>query len=272
MRRRGDRMLIVLFVVILYVYLIAPRMFHKPDCSVLVGTNFAHRGIHNKKCGRPENSLSAIQMAVDLHYGIEIDVQLTKDNKVVVFHDFDLKRVCGIDKKVCDLTYEELTKYHLLDTKEQIPLLSQVLEIVDGSVPLLVEFKCKNIKDQIAPRADDLLAEYKGVYYIQSFHPIVLWWYRKNKPNIIRGQLAEHHGWKNLLYNFVLFLHKHLIFNAVSRPDYISYNFEHQKEVSLNICKYFFRRPIAAWTVRSKKELQKCMDKFDVIIFEDFYI
>lgn len=265
--------LIIILVLIMYLYLIMPRVFHRPDYSKFKTCNFAHRGIHNNKGNIPENSKKAFQRAIELGYGIELDVQLTKDNKVVVFHDFNLERMCGVKKEICELTFEELQQYSLLNTNQKIPLFSDVLHEVQGKVPLLVELKCRNMKDQVAPKTDSILSDYQGVYYIQSFHPIALMWYRKNRPNIIRGQLAEiYELQKELHSNLVYFLQQHLIFNVLCRPDFISYNWKDQKEWSLNLCKYLFKSPIAAWTVRSKKELEKCKNKFNVIIFEKFYL
>lgn len=269
---RRDGMLAIAIIIVLYIYLIAPRVWRKPDCSKFLKQNYAHRGFHNKEVGRPENSMSAFRMAVELNYGIELDVQLTKDNQVVVFHDYDLKRVCGEDKRVCELTYKEIKKYRLCDTNEHIPLLSEVLREVNGKVPLLVELKCKNMKDKIAAETDHILKDYSGFYVIQSFHPVVLFWYRRNHPDVIRGQLAESRVWKNVLWTIVLFLHQHLVFNVFARPDFISYNFKHQKELSLNICKYLFGCPLIAWTVRSKEQFKKCKKRFNSIIFELFYL
>lgn len=259
--------------IILYILCIMPRLFHRPDYTQFRTEKFAHRGFHNKELKRPENSISAIKMAVELGYGIEMDVQLTKDNQVVVFHDYDLKRVCGIDKKVSDCTYEELRTYKLMDSDERIPLLKDVLNVVDGKVPLLVELKCKNAKDNIAEEVDKFLNIYHGCYYIESFHPIALRWYKKNRPGIIRGQLAECYDFQEKVeHNIIFFLQQHLLFNFLCRPDFISYNWRHKKELSLNICRSIFGAPTAAWTVRSKEELKKCESSFDVMIFENFYM
>ncbi len=260
-------------ILVLYLFCIMPRIMRRPDYTAFKDSNFAHRGFHNIGLKRPENSLGAFKTAIELGYGIEIDIQLTKDQKVVVFHDFDLKRVCGVDQMVCELTYEELQKLYLFDSNEKIPLFSDLLELVDGKVPLLIELKCKNGKDRIAPEADKILAGYKGTYYIQSFHPLALRWYKKNRPNVIRGQLAEcYEGQKELGKSVAFFLQQHLIFNVLCRPDFISYNWKHGKEWSLNICKYIYKSPLAAWTIRSKEEYEKARHKFDVKIFEKFYL
>lgn len=266
-------MAVILISVILYLLCIMPRLFKRPDYTKFRTEQFAHRGFHNKELKRPENSMAAFRMATELGYGIELDIQLTKDNQVVVFHDFDLKRICGVEKLVSECTYEELLNYRLLDSEEYIPLFQDVLALVDGKVPLLVELKCKNAKDNIASKADELLSKYHGRYYIESFHPIALRWYKMNRPEIIRGQLAECYSRQDKLEkNIVFFLHQHLLFNFICRPDFISYNWRHKKELSLNICKHIFGAPTAAWTVRSKEELKECESSFDAIIFENYYM
>lgn len=264
---------IIGILILVYLYCIMPRMFHRPDYTELKKSVFAHRGFHDKEKGIPENSMTAFREAIKYGYGIETDIQLTKDKKVVVFHDFNLKRVCGVDKKVSDMTYAELRELTLFDSNEHIPLFSEFLKMVNGKVPLLIELKCKGSSDKIAPLADRVLRGYKGVYYIQSFHPLALKWYKENRSEIIRGQLADCYKLqKRPSKNLAFFLQQHLIFNIVCRPDFISYNYKHHKEISLNICKYVFGCPLAAWTVRSEEKLKKVKKKFDVIIFEYFNV
>lgn len=104
----------------------------------------AHRGYYNNKKGIPENSVLAFKKAIDNNYLIELDVRLTKDQKLVVFHDDNLKRVCGVNKRVKDLTYKELLKYNLFDTTLKVPLFSDVIKLVNGRVPILIETKYHN--------------------------------------------------------------------------------------------------------------------------------
>ena len=105
---------ICIFIVLalLYMLLIMPRMTPRP-MHEFKGWYYAHRGFHDNKTDAPENSLKAMRLAVENGYGIELDVQLTKDEKVVVFHDATLKRVCGVDAKVNSMTYEELQQLRL---------------------------------------------------------------------------------------------------------------------------------------------------------------
>ncbi|MBQ1190284.1 MAG: glycerophosphodiester phosphodiesterase, partial [Lachnospiraceae bacterium] len=124
-----------------YAFLVAPRMIKKPDVSVLKGVHYAHRGLHDNHSDAPENSMKAFQKAVDAGYGIEMDIQLTKDKIPVVFHDETLNRMCGVEGKVWEFTYEELQKLTLAESEERIPKFEDVLALVGGKVPLIVEYK-----------------------------------------------------------------------------------------------------------------------------------
>ena len=108
-----------------YLYLICPNTNRKRKNAMQAFEKvyIAHRGFFDNKNGIPENSLPAFQKAVDAGLGIELDVQLSKDGYLLVFHDEDLKRMCGVDKKIRELNYAEIQQYTLLDTQERIPLL-----------------------------------------------------------------------------------------------------------------------------------------------------
>ena len=101
--------LIVLAVLILlFICMVAPRMINRADRKPFMNRHYAHRGLFDNNSEAPENSLAAFKKAVDAGYGIELDVQLSKDNQLVVFHDATLKRMCGVEGKVWDYTLEEL--------------------------------------------------------------------------------------------------------------------------------------------------------------------
>ena len=186
----------------------------KKDISWLLNTPIAHRGLFDNETYAPENSIAAIQKAVEAGYGIEFDVQLSKDNVPVVFHDASLKRMCGVEGKVWEYTIEELQKLKLGKSNETIPTFAHVLEIVDGRVPLIIEYKMDRVNTKVCELGNALLEKYKGVYCIESFHPLAVLWYRKHRPDVIRGQLSQDYAkteykgiqyWlmKNLLTNFV---------------------------------------------------------------------
>lgn len=103
----------------------------------------AHRGFHDNRSECPENSLPAFERAIQMGYGIELDVQLTKDGVPVVFHDWDLKRAAGVDRKIRDCTFEELQSYRLFGSSQTIPAFETVLELADGRTPLIIELKAE---------------------------------------------------------------------------------------------------------------------------------
>lgn len=261
--------LIIVALSALYAFLLAPGRQTKKD-NHLYEAKYAHRGLHNKDKTIPENSLTAFSKAVEAGYGMELDINLTTDNQVVVFHDDTLLRVCGVDKAVADCSYEELMQYRLLGTDEKIPLLSEVLELVGGHVPLVVELKHTKRNNELCEKAAQLLDEYEGPYCIESFHPGIVKWFHKNRPNIIRGQLSA--GLKNYkglpMYQGVLL--SSLLTNFMTRPHFAAYKHEdtHHK-LRLNLYKLLGGKLIA-WTVRDTDDIKYCENYFDTIIFEFF--
>ena len=119
---------------VLYLLAIMPRILRRPDTSLFKKVYFAHRGLHDNEGEAPENSMAAFQKAVEAGLGMELDVQVTKDGIPVVFHDFKLERICGVEGKVVEHTYEELQAYTLCQSKERIPRLSDLLQMVDGQI------------------------------------------------------------------------------------------------------------------------------------------
>lgn len=255
----------VLIIFALYLLSIKPRMYGRPDYKPFFGHMYAHRGLHTRF---PENSYSAIKLAADLGYGIEFDVHLTRDNVPVIFHDDTLTRMCGVKGYLRDYTYSELEKLRLLGTDEKIPRLDAVLKMINGRVPLIIEYKVEHNAKRLCSICDGILSKYNGVYCIQSFHPFAVRWYRVHRPAIVRGQLSEDFTKQKL--NIPYFLISHLIGNCYASPDFISYNCKHKNELSRNICRKLYKSLSIAWTVRSQEELDKVSRSFDLFIFEDF--
>lgn len=254
-----------------YLLAVKPRMGHRAD--KIKGALYAHRGLYNTKAGVPENTMEAFRRAVNAGYGIELDVQLTKDGEVVVFHDFDLKRVCGTEGKVSDFTYGELQTFSVMGTRERIPRFSDVLEMVGGRVPLLVEMKVKTkeFDGGVCAKADELLSRYPGEYVIESFHPWALLWYRRHRPEVCRGQLSMNFQKREGTFTVVHYLARHLLMNFISRPDFIAYDIRDRSSVSRNVCRKLFGAPSAAWTVKSREQLSALRPYFDAYIFEGFF-
>ena len=174
-----------------YFWSIMPRMTKKPDMSLFRTRLYAHRGLHDNSSKAPENSMAAFRKAVEAGYGIELDVQLSADKVPVIFHDFSLQRACKVNGQVRDYTFRELRQLRLFDSDERIPSLKEFLAMVDGRVPLIVEYKSEDPDMTVCEKTDPLLRAYKGSYCIESFNPLVLYWYRKKRPGVVRGQLSD---------------------------------------------------------------------------------
>ncbi|MBE5922353.1 MAG: glycerophosphodiester phosphodiesterase [Lachnospiraceae bacterium] len=261
---------VLLFLIILYLYAVMPRISGRPDRTPLYGIYYAHRGLHDNKTDAPENSMAAFRKAVEAGYGIELDVQLTKDRIPVVFHDETLKRVCGVEGKVRDFTYEELQQFTICKSQERIPLFADFLKMVDGRVPLIIEIKIHEKAAVVCAAADELIRQYKGIYCIESFDPRAVYWYRKNRPEAIRGQLSSNFnkpGRKELITEFLV---HYLLLNFLARPDFIAYEHTHKKNISRRICCNLFRALSVAWTIKSQQQLDGARDAFELFIFEGF--
>ena len=237
----------------LYLAAIAPRIKNRPDTSEFVEKVFAHRGMYNNEI--QENSIEAFQKAIENGYGIELDVQLSKEGQPVVFHDHSLMRLFGEIKNVDDLTVEELKEYG-------IPTLREVLAIVDGKVPLIVELKSETRDVSVCPIAQQVLDEYNGTYCVESFNPCVVKWYKECRPEIIRGQLATVSGVaKRIPIDF-------LLTNFLTRPDFIAYDQKSPFNLSVELCRKLFKAPVIGWTIQTASQWSKVADRFDSYICE----
>ncbi|PKM61992.1 MAG: glycerophosphodiester phosphodiesterase [Firmicutes bacterium HGW-Firmicutes-4] len=260
--------LIALF--LLYLFIISPGVLPGHTDPALWEISYAHRGLHEKDKSVPENSMAAFRKAVEAGYGIELDINQTADGKVVVFHDDDLLRVCGVDKLITQCLSTELTDYRLENTEQTIPFLAEVLKLVDGQVPLIIELK--NTKDwqQLCVKASHLLDDYVGSYCIESFHPGIVSWFYKNKPGVIRGQLSAGHQSFDGIPRWQSLLIASIMTNVISRPHFIAY--KHQ-DAHHRLSLWLFRQlggKLIGWTVRDDDETVGRIKFFDVIIFEFF--
>ncbi len=203
-------------------------------------------------------------------YGIELDVQLSKDGIPVVFHDAGLKRMCGVDGNVWEYTLEELQNLRLAGSAARIPTFADVLAAVDGKVPLIVEYKLDVVSTKVCELGNELLKDYRGPYCIESFHPLALRWYRRHRPEIMRGQLGMDF-WKEKEYRgkTQYLLLSFLLTNFLTRPDFIAFNHTDARNLSRRVCRRLGALS-AAWTIRSRKQYEHVKDEFDLFIFDSF--
>lgn len=245
--------------------MIAPGHATKRQKAPFIGKNFAHRGLHSRDKQVPENSLEAFRLAAEAGYGVELDVQLSKDGQVVVFHDDTLNRVCGVDAKVCDKTYAELRRIKLCGSDQTVPLFTDVLRVIDGRGPIICELKTGKRNRELCEKTYKILSDYKGEVCIESFDPTIVAWFRFHARDLVRGQLAnptkDYAGEASLPVAFIL---SHLLLNFLGRPQFIAYKLARQTlPVRLN---YALGAMKVCWTSHEpKNEKGK-----DAVIFE-FY-
>ena len=263
-------LIIIIILLALYLFLTAPRMINRADPTPFMKYKFyAHRGLFDNESDAPENSLAAFEKAVDAGDGIEMDVQLTKDDRLVVFHDATLKRMCGIEGNVWGYTLEELQQLRLAESKERIPTFEEVLNLVAGRVPLIVEYKLDRPLTKVCELGNELLSRYQGDYCIESFHPFALMWYKKHRPDVLRGQLSgklskeTKDSKKKIYYSLV----SYLLTNILTRPDFIAYDHRYVKNISRRVCKWLGALSVT-YTVKSVERYEEVKNDFDLFIFD----
>lgn len=256
---------IMIFVALFFLFLVFPAARKHGDLNTLCGLYIAHRGLHDKEKGIPENSLEAFESAAAMGFAIENDIHLTKDGEVVVFHDDNALRMCGVDRKISEMTLGEIKELRLLGTDRTIPTLKECLAVINGRVPLLIEFKRDGKVSHLCSAADKILREYKGKYFVQSFYPQVLSWYKKHNKSVCRGQLSSAFR-GDPFYKRLAGL---LIFNALSRPDFVSYEYTDGDYLPRKLVTRLGAFPVG-WTFRSKAETEKGRKFFKTFIFEDY--
>lgn len=233
--------------------------------SWIVNDYIAHRGLHTKEL--PENSLGAFANAIDKGYPIELDVQLIADGNVVVFHDYALSRMTGKDGYTKNLVTEDLVNYKLAKTEFLIPTLKEVLDFVDGQVPILIEIKNEGKVGELEKRVYDYLKNYTGEYAIQSFNPYSLEWYKINAPKVLRGQLSSYFKGSDLGFLKRFALKRMMLNRKISEPNFISYD---AKNLPNRFVKRYNKIPLIAWCIRSQSEYMRVAKYCDNIIFENF--
>lgn len=217
-------------------FLVAPGKASGEKKAPFFGANIAHRGLHRADRSVPENSLAAFRDAAENGYAIELDVHLTADDRVVVFHDDSLRRVCGVEQDVEALTWRELRDLRLDGTGEHIPMLSDVLAEVRGRVPIVLELKSSPRRKELCERTWELLRAYNGDYCIESFDPRIVRWWRLNAPGVLRGQLSctrEQFG-ESATPVQAFFLSR-LLCNFLGRPQFIAYGLDGRKPLLVRL-------------------------------------
>ncbi len=253
----------------LYILSTRGRKGHQ-GLQTLQGYRYAHRGLHSP--GVPENSLAAFQKAVDMGLGSELDVHLMADGTLAVIHDASLKRTTGKEGTIEALSAADLKNYPLEGTQETIPTFQQVLRLYAGKAPLIIELKTVGSNHASLCRAVlEALEGYQGAWCIESFDPRVVFWLRRHRPDVIRGQLAENFlKGKPKIDWLVTWAMTVQVLNFLTKPDFVAYKFEHRKSLGNRLARGLWGMQGASWTIRSKEDLLTAEKEGWIPIFENF--
>lgn len=245
-----------------------------PSLDWLYAKPIAHRGLHDEAAGIPENSLPAFAAAMADGYAVELDVQASSDGRAMVFHDWSLSRMTGAEGAIGDYDAAYLEALRLGQSGHAIPSLAQVLDLIDGRCPVIVEIKSRagafgEIGVVEAAAYQDLQV-YTGPFAVTSFEPRALAWFRQQAPNWHRGQnsggpqhaLASDPQWRRLALQYL-----YDVYDA--RPDFVVYDrtalpcFAASRVRSAGL-------PVLTYTVRDLTEMRRLDSCTDNIIFEGF--
>lgn len=258
----------VLALFALWLYLIAPRARKKAVQPFL--RPYAHRGLWGE--GLPENSLGAFRAAAEKGFAIELDIQLSRDGEVMVFHDYTLDRVCGRAGKVCEHTAAELGNIPLNGMENEcIPTLREVLDTVAGRVPLLIELKGESGNTALVPAALKVLEGYQGLWCMESFNPLLLRAVKKHAPHVVRGLLSTNllkekkNGSKVL--NFALSAH---LLNFLCRPAFLASDKKYLHRAGLRAGLCLFGAAPVVYTVKSASDYHAFLQAGITPIFDEF--
>ncbi len=226
---------------------------------------FAHRGLHSLQKHIVENSISAFNNAVQNGYGFELDVLLSKDNKAIVIHDETLDRLTGETGKITEHSASELSKINLRNSKDNIPTLKEVLNQINGSVPILVEIKGDQGKySEIAEAVFRDMKDYKGNIAVMSFYPEIMSNFKNLSPNTLCGLVATSIDDGSLPTKYFDVSTQISLLNSV---DFLAYDIRALPNDATETYRKF-GKTILTWTVRSDQNRRKAKQYTDNIIFE----
>jgi glycerophosphoryl diester phosphodiesterase len=229
--------------------------------AFLSGQPYAHRGLHGD--GRIENSRAAFRAAIEAGHGIECDVQASRDGEAFVFHDYDLARLAGRPESVADMSAAELSAITLSGTSETLPRLSEILALIAGRAPLLIEIKSRDRRViPICLAVRRALEGYRGPVAIMSFNPLVERWFALHAPRIVRGLVVTEEGKRGLRGR----IERHLsLWRA--RPDFLAYDI---RDLPSRFATAQRARGIKVltWTVRTAAAEETALRHADQIIYE----
>lgn len=244
------------------------------DLGWLTERPVAHRGLHDIGTGIIENTPSAVNAALMHGFAIEIDLQLSKDGDAMVFHDSTLDRLTTATGKVIEHSVQQLKQVNFIDTTDRMWTLSELLQLVKGLVPLVIEIKSQ--WDNVGPletRVAEILSTYEGAACVMSFNPHSIVAMKELAPDITRGLVVglfrDTKEWAHLSAK-QRFIRRHLIYGFKANPDFISVNVKALPALAPWIAHRLFGLPLLCWTVRTQHDRQRAKRWADQITFEGF--
>lgn len=245
------------------------------DLSWIVAKPIAHRGLHDRAAGVIENTITAADAAIARGFGIECDVQLTRDGEAVVFHDFTLDRLTAEKGEVVQRSAEELARAAITGSADdRIPTLQAFLDRIGGRVPLVVEIKSRfDGSTALTRRTCAVLAGYSGPFVIKSFDPDVLATVREIAPGMVRGIVAEG-DYSHASYASLSAERKHALANLLHHDrsgfQFVSWKVGDLPAAGPYLARALGRMPVMAWTVRTPEERARAAAHADQMVFEGF--
>jgi glycerophosphoryl diester phosphodiesterase len=240
--------------------------------EALTARPIAHRGLHDGVV-LIENTASAFTAAIDQHYGIECDLQISRDGEAMVHHDSELGRVAAGEGRLSELTAAELKRIPFRACADRMLTLGELCDLAAGRSVLLVELKSRfNGDRRLVQRTADVLSGYRGAAAVMSFDPAQMATLREIAPNQLRGLTAESSipgrsdGVLDRLRRTSIYVEDALRM----RPQFIAYSVDDLPSKMMTMARKLFAVPILAWTVRNPGARQKAEQYADQIIFEGF--
>ncbi|TXM75771.1 glycerophosphodiester phosphodiesterase [Methylobacterium sp. WL69] len=240
----------------------------------LTARPIAHRGLHDRAAGVPENTVAAAEAAIRGGYAIECDVQLSADGEAMVFHDAGLGRLTGVSDPVDSLTAAALSDLAVAGSSDRIPTLPDFLGAIAGRTPLVIEVKSHYAGDlRLMERVAELALAYDGPVAVKSFDPHLVTALRNLAPTIPRGIVAETRqddpAYAALPPSLRRSLSDLLHFDETA-PDFLSWRVDDLPCAPVHLCRLLGARPVMTWTVRNPDQRRHAEAHADQMVFEGF--
>ena len=253
-------------------FCVKPGRLSAAQAAPFYGVNHAHRGLYAQDQSVPENSLPAFAAAAEKGYGMELDIQLSLDGEVVVFHDDTLARMCGIGGRVDAFPLARLREMPLAGTAERMPLLTEVFDTVAGKAPIIIELKTGPRNEELCRKGLALMRAYQkqygGAFCVESFDARIVAWFRKNAPDILRGQLTDSPRALGSGRPVLDFIAGNLLSNVIARPQFIAHGLG-RKTALTRFAEACGAMPVY-WTARPGDDAAALEEYYDAVIFEHY--